>query len=97
MLLQCRRHQVVAQPSPDTCPLAKGNACKPYGRLHVVISDDDPLGSYVFHTTDFNSIRKEINPVSLNLLVSRVGLPTLTRTKCGAPTTEQTILNADVQ
>ncbi len=26
-------------PSPDACPLAKGNACKPYGRLNVVIGD----------------------------------------------------------
>ncbi|HEP8715665.1 TPA: hydrolase or metal-binding protein [Pseudomonas aeruginosa] len=44
-------------PSPDACPLAKGNACKPYGRLNVVIGDEDPLGSFVFRTTGFNSIR----------------------------------------
>jgi hypothetical protein len=44
-------------PSPDGCPLAKGGACKPYGRLNVVIGDDDPLGSFVFRTTGFNSIR----------------------------------------
>lgn len=44
-------------PSPDGCPLAKGNACKPYGRLNVAIGDDDPLGSFVFRTTGFNSIR----------------------------------------
>jgi hypothetical protein len=44
-------------PSPDTCPLAKGGACKPYGRLNVLIGDDDPLGSFVFRTTGFNSIR----------------------------------------
>lgn len=44
-------------PSPDACPLAKGNACKPYGRLNVVIGDDDPLGTFVFRTTGFNSIR----------------------------------------
>jgi hypothetical protein len=44
-------------PSPDGCPLAKGNACKPYGRLNVTIGDDDPLGSFVFRTTGFNSIR----------------------------------------
>ncbi|MBD8202396.1 recombination directionality factor [Pseudomonas viridiflava] len=44
-------------PSPDACPLAKGGACKPYGRLNVLIGDDDPLGSFVFRTTDFNSIR----------------------------------------
>jgi len=44
-------------PSPDACPLAKGGACKPYGRLNVLIGNDDPLGSFVFRTTGFNSIR----------------------------------------
>ena len=44
-------------PSPDGCPLAQGNACKPYGRLNVAIGDDDPLGSFVFRTTGYNSIR----------------------------------------
>lgn len=44
-------------PSPDGCALAKGGACKPYGRLNVAIGDDDPLGSFVFRTTGFNSIR----------------------------------------
>lgn len=42
--------------SPDACPLAKGG-CKPYGRLNVALGDDDPLGSFVFRTTGFNSIR----------------------------------------
>lgn len=58
----CRRQtseglQSLPCPSPDGCPLAKGNACKPYGRLNVAIGDDDPLGSFVFRTTGFNSIR----------------------------------------
>lgn len=44
-------------PSPDACTLAKGGACKPYGRLNVVIGDEDLLGSFVFRTTGFNSIR----------------------------------------
>lgn len=44
-------------PSPDACPLAKGNACKPFGRMNVVIGDEDALGSFVFRTTGFNSIR----------------------------------------
>ena len=44
-------------PSPDGCPLAQGNVCKPYGRLNVLIGDDDPLGSFVFRTTGFNSTR----------------------------------------
>lgn len=49
--------QSVPCPSPDGCSLAQGHACKPYGRLNVVIGDDDPLGSFVFRTTGFNSIR----------------------------------------
>ncbi|MBD9629956.1 MULTISPECIES: hydrolase or metal-binding protein [Pseudomonadaceae] len=44
-------------PSPDGCSLAKGGACKPYGRLNVAIGDEDSLGSFVFRTTGFNSIR----------------------------------------
>ena len=44
-------------PSPDGCSLAQGNGCKPYGRLNVVVGDDDPLGSFVFRTSGFNSIR----------------------------------------
>jgi hypothetical protein len=43
--------------SPGACPLAKGGACKPCGRLNVLIGDDDPMGSFVFRTTGFNSIR----------------------------------------
>jgi hypothetical protein len=44
-------------PSPDGCELAKGGACKPYGRLNVKIGDDDELGTFIFRTTGFNSIR----------------------------------------
>jgi len=44
-------------PSPDACPLAQGGRCKPYARLNVVIGDEDPLGSFIFRTTGFNSIR----------------------------------------
>jgi hypothetical protein len=44
-------------PSPDHCPLAKGGLCKPYGRLNVKIGDDDELGTFIFRTTGFNSIR----------------------------------------
>jgi Recombination directionality factor-like len=58
----CRRrtNEGISQlpcPSPDGCSLAKNGACKPYGRLNVVIGDDDPLGSFIFRTTGFNSIR----------------------------------------
>ena len=59
---QCTRRshegtQTLPCPAPDLCPLAEGGACKPYGRLNVLIGEDDPLGSFIFRTTGFNSIR----------------------------------------
>ena len=58
----CRRltdmgMQSLACPSPDMCEIGLGGQCKPYGRLNVRIGDDDELGSFVFRTTGFNSIR----------------------------------------
>jgi Recombination directionality factor-like len=58
----CRRStssgiQTMPCPSPEACELAKGGNCKPYGRLNVRIGDEDELGSFVFRTTGFNSIR----------------------------------------
>lgn len=44
-------------PSPDLCPLAQGGHCKPYGRLHVNLDNADELGTFIFRTTGFNSIR----------------------------------------
>ena len=44
-------------PSPDLCPLAQGGLCKPYGRLYVNLDDSDELGTFIFRTTGFNSIR----------------------------------------
>ncbi len=44
-------------PSPDLCPLAQGGLCKPYGRLYVNLGESDELGSFIFRTTGFNSIR----------------------------------------
>lgn len=56
-------------PSPAVCPLAQDGNCKPYGRLHVRVEAEgsteagmegmtgDELGSFVFRTTGFNSIR----------------------------------------
>lgn len=59
---QCKRYvetgiKTLPCPSPEACPLARGGACKPLGRLNVSIGDDDPLGSFIFRTTGFNSIR----------------------------------------
>lgn len=62
-------------PSPDSCELAK-EGCKPYGRLNVKIGDDDELGTFIFRTTGFNSIRSlaarlaYYKAVSGNLLAS---------------------------
>lgn len=47
----------LACPSPDLCPLAQGGQCKPYGRLHVNLDDSDELGTFIFRTTGYNSIR----------------------------------------
>ena len=44
-------------PSPDLCPLAKGGNCKPFGRLHVNLDESDELGTFIFRTAGFNSIR----------------------------------------
>jgi len=44
-------------PSPELCPLAQGGLCKPYGRLYVNLDESDELGTFIFRTTGFNSIR----------------------------------------
>lgn len=44
-------------PGPKLCEFGKGGLCKPYGRLNVKIGDDDDLGSFIFRTTGYNSIR----------------------------------------
>ncbi len=68
----CQRHspqgvEILPCPSPDACDLAQGY-CKPYGRLNVLVkpqsndsnhneSDNDPISSFIFRTSGFNSIR----------------------------------------
>lgn len=57
----CRRFtesglQTLECPSPDNCEFAKGG-CKPYGRLNVLIGDENELGTFIFRTTGYNSIR----------------------------------------
>jgi len=53
--------QALPCPSPEGCELGAKTGCKPYGRLNVrVDAGDDPgdqLGTFVFRTTGFNSIR----------------------------------------
>jgi hypothetical protein len=43
-------------PAPEGCAFGRG-ICKPYGRLNVVVGDEDGLGTFIFRTTSFNSIR----------------------------------------
>ncbi|MBN3777324.1 phage capsid protein [Burkholderia sp. Ac-20345] len=44
-------------PSPDGCTYAQTGGCKPYGRLNVIVGDEDEMGSFIFRTTSYNSIR----------------------------------------
>ncbi|AXE91064.1 recombination directionality factor [Paraburkholderia terricola] len=44
-------------PSPDGCAFGQAGACKPYGRLNALIGDEDEMGSFIFRTTSYNSIR----------------------------------------
>lgn len=45
-------------PGPDLCSFAQTYPCKPFGRLNVQVDgQDDPLASFIFRTTGFNSIR----------------------------------------
>jgi hypothetical protein len=45
-------------PGPQGCTLGSELGCKPYGRLNVQIEgQEDELGSFMFRTTGYNSIR----------------------------------------
>lgn len=44
-------------PSPDGCAFGRQGGCKPYARLNVIIGEDDEMGSFIFRTTSYNSIR----------------------------------------
>ncbi|KGC65590.1 putative hydrolase/metal-binding protein [Burkholderia pseudomallei] len=44
-------------PSPDGCQFGGPGGCKPYGRLNVIVGDEDEMGSFLFRTTSYNSIR----------------------------------------
>lgn len=49
--------QSLSCPSPGECSWGGKMGCKPYGRLNVLIGDEDELGTFIFRTTGFNSIR----------------------------------------
>lgn len=45
-------------PSPDLCTYGQSGGCKLFGRLNVQIEgQDDDLGSFIFRTTGYNSVR----------------------------------------
>lgn len=48
-------------PSPESCPLGQNGNCKLFGRLYTNLNANDEyldeLGSFVFRTTGYNSIR----------------------------------------
>ncbi|WP_423378126.1 phage capsid protein [Burkholderia sp. LMG 32019] len=59
---QCRRVtdtgiESLPCPSPDGCAFGRQGNCKPYGRMNVIIGDDDEMGSFILRTTSYNSIR----------------------------------------
>jgi hypothetical protein len=50
--------QTVACDGPEHCPFAKANACKLYGRFNLQVEgQNDELGSFIFRTTGYNSVR----------------------------------------
>jgi hypothetical protein len=58
----CRRStpsgmQSLPCPAPEGCDLAASGGCKPYARVNVRIGEEDELGTFIFRTTGFNSIR----------------------------------------
>ena len=44
-------------PSPELCPIGQNGNCKVFGRLYANLDDSDELGSFIFRTTGYNSIR----------------------------------------
>lgn len=78
----CKRHtseglQSLPCPGPLMCELGRNNQCKPYGRLNVRIGDGDELGTFIFRTTGFNSIRTLMTRLRYFAAVSGNHLATL--------------------
>jgi len=50
--------QTMACEGPERCPFAKGHDCKLYGRFNLQVEgQQDELGSFIFRTTGYNSVR----------------------------------------
>ena len=48
----------VTCPGPDRCPFGQSAGCKLYGRLNVQVDgQQDALGTFIFRTTGYNSVR----------------------------------------
>ncbi|MDC7698321.1 recombination directionality factor [Vogesella indigofera] len=48
----------VSCPGPDRCPFGQSAGCKLYGRLNVQVDgQQDALGTFIFRTTGYNSVR----------------------------------------
>ncbi|WP_273762526.1 hypothetical protein [Aeromonas hydrophila] len=48
----------VSCPGPERCPYGKQQGCKLYGRLNLFVEGQgDELGSFIFRTTGYNSVR----------------------------------------
>jgi hypothetical protein len=88
-------------PSPDLCPMAQGGNCKPYGRLHVNLDESDELGTFIFKTTGFNSIRTLVARLSYyhaasNGLLSCLPLQLTLRGKSTAQSYRQPVYYVDL-
>ncbi len=103
---QCKRRtengiEQLPCPGPDLCTFGKGGLCKPYGRLNVVVDERDSLGTFIFRTTGFNSLRTlaarlhYYQAVSGNLL-SCLPLALKLRAKSTAQSFKQAIYYADL-
>lgn len=44
-------------PGVDACDFGQDLGCRPFARLNVGIDNEDELGSFIFRTTSYNSIR----------------------------------------
>ena len=64
-------------PSPMACEYGQAGYCKPYGRLNVLIGDEDELGTFVFRTTGYNSIRTLLSRLQYFSAVSNNQLASL--------------------
>ena len=48
----------VSCPGPERCPYGQQQGCKLYGRLNLFVEGQgDELGSFIFRTTGYNSVR----------------------------------------